>query len=150
MSIVTFRMRLIRKFFVFKGGSMGILRFMALFAFVAVSVLAVVGPTAAQDEVDAVAVVEQFLPEGVTAVAAAKDDLLAAVNQALAANPDNVADIVKQIGALRPDAMDDIVNAALNAAPDQAGAINQAAQRIRLQSAPVTKQKRDEPSPVRP
>lgn len=121
----------------------------------------------AQGTVDGAALIQQFLPEGVTPETAAKDQLIEAVKQALAAQPESVADIVEFAVAAQPDAAESIVLAASNMMPEQVLIICRSAMTVvpdmkskvcqdaiaaaeRFETIPATKPQREEPSPVKP
>ncbi len=94
----------------------------------------IAGPASSQeaDVIDTDAIIQQFLPDGVSIENATDDQLLAAVSQACEANPQVAAQIVTRAIQSRPVLAPAIASAAATAAPDQAVAITTAA----VQAAP--------------
>jgi hypothetical protein len=126
-------------------------------------------PSSAQETNDPADLVVQFLPEDATLLTVSKAELVGAVEKAITANPTRISEIIGAIAIVRPDAVEDIATAAVKIAPDELMAICYAAQdaaperaldipacqdiygiSVRLESLPVTKPAREEPSPVRP
>jgi hypothetical protein len=120
---------------IFLGGNM--FKFIikgSILTLVILCLVIIAGPASAQetDDIDPGALIQQFLPDGVSIENATDDQLLAAVSQACEANPQVAAQIVTRAIQSRPDLAPAIASAAATAAPDQAVAITIAA----VQAAP--------------
>ncbi len=131
--------------------------------------LAVGGTILAQDLVDPNDLIAEFLPDGTTLLTATPTELAEAVEKAATEYPGRVAAIVRAASAARPDAVEEIVAAAVRLYPENLDEICLAAMdgapegaldihvcqdvfetAVRLETMPVTKPARDEPSPIRP
>jgi hypothetical protein len=109
----------------------------------------------------------QFLSEGVTLETATKDQMIEAVKRSLTVHPELVGEIVGIAATAQPDAAEAIVLAASGVLPEQIIIICQSATTVvpdmksntcqeafkaaeRLETIPVAKPQREEPSPVKP